>query len=149
MTVADEFTFTLSGTDKVMRRLRDFPPKLQKKGLRRAARVSMNIVRDAARAAARQFDDASTERKIWRLITVREGREREPGIRMRVGVAGGARSSRSKVPPWYWRLIEMGTEEHPARPFMRPALENNAQAVAERFERELNVELDIIAATER
>lgn len=147
--MADEMTFTMTGTDKVMRRLRDFPPKLQKKGLRRAARVSMNIVRNAARAAARQFDDPSTQTQIWRLIIVREARGREPGIRMRVGVAGGARSSRSKVPPWYWRLIELGTEEQRARPFMRPALENNAEAVADRFERELNVELDIIAATER
>lgn len=147
--MTNDFTFQLTGADRVARRLRDFPPKLQKKGIRRAARVSMKIVQSAARAGAKGFDDPSTESQIWRRIIIREGRMPEPGVRMRVGVAGGARSSRSKDPPWYWRLIELGTERQRARPFMRPALENNAEAVADRFARELNAELDIISATER
>lgn len=147
--MTNEFTFQLTGAQRVMQRLREFPPKLQKKGIRRAARVSMKIVQDSARSAAKAFDDPETNVQIWRLIVIRDGKMREPGIRMRVGVAGGARSSRSKDPPWYWRLIELGTERMRARPFMRPALESNAEAVAERFERELNVELDILAATER
>lgn len=145
----NSFTFSLDGIEATTARLRGFPEKLQKKGLRRAARVAMTIVRDAARASARQFDDPSSKPQIWKLIQIRQGRRIPDGIVMRVGVAGGARSSRSKDPPWYWRLIELGTETQAARPFMRPALENNARAVADRFARELRVELDIIAATER
>jgi HK97 gp10 family phage protein len=138
----DGITWTLTGADGIERRLRTFAPRLQKKALRAAARRSMTIVRDAARANARQFDDPETGTQVWRLITVREGRMREPGILMRVGVAGGARSRRSKDPPWYWRLIEFGTEKMRARPFMRPALENNAQTVASKFVTELDAQID-------
>lgn len=149
MTVRDAFKFTLSGTDVVAARLRDFPPNLQKKALPRAAREAMKIVRDAARANARRLDDPNTDQQFWRLIQTRRGRYSHPGIRMRVGVVGGAISSKSKAHPWYWRLVELGSETKPARPFMRPALETNAKAVADRLARILSVELDILAATER
>lgn len=143
------FQFSLSGARDVQFRMQDLPGRLQKKGLRRAARVAMKIVQNAARVQAQQFDDPASERQIWKLIQIREGRRLKDGIVMRVGVAGGARSSPSKSHPWYWRLIELGTETTPARPFMRPALENNAQAVGDRLARELSAELDILAATER
>lgn len=145
----DAFKFSITGAEATARRLRDLPPALHKKGLPKAARRAMKIVQDAARAAARGLDDPNTDQKFWRLIQIRKGRLRGPGVRMRVGVVGGAISSKSKTHPWYWRLVELGTETQPAQPFMRPALETNAQAVADRFARELNVELDILAATER
>jgi HK97 gp10 family phage protein len=147
--VRNTFKFSIAGADAAAARLRDLPPKLHKKGLPRAARAAMKIVQDAARASARGLDDPTTDQKFWRLIQIRKGRLRGPGVRMRVGVVGGAISSRSKTHPWYWRLIELGTETQPAKPFMRPALETNAKAVADRFARELNVELDILSATER
>lgn len=145
----NSFSFSIHGSDAVAARLRDFPPKLQKKGLPRAARAAMTIVRDAARASARALDDPTTPQHFWRLIQIRRGKLRGPGVRMRVGVLGGAISSKSKAHPWYWRLVELGTETQPARPFMRPALETNAKAVADRFTRELNVELDILGVTEQ
>jgi HK97 gp10 family phage protein len=102
----------------------------------------MTIVRDAARDTAKLFDDPETDMSVWRRITVRDGRRRADAFVTRVGVAGGARSSRSKDPPWYWRLVEFGTEKTLAQPFMRPALDNNAEAVAARFTRELNAQID-------
>lgn len=145
----DSFQFALTGIDATVARLRAIPPDLHKKGLPKAARTAMKIVRDAARNSARSLDDPTTDQKFWRLIQTRRGRLRGPGVRMRVGVVGGAISAKAKTHPWYWRLVELGTETQPARPFMRPALENNARVVADRFARELNVELDILAATER
>lgn len=139
-------SFRLSGAENIGRRLRQFPAKLQRKGLKRAGRAAMRIVQKAARTNARQFDNPETGNPIWRLITLRAGRMREPGVMMRVGVAGGAVSSRSKTHPWYWRLLELGTAHIRARPFMRPALENNAQAVAEKFTRETSAEIDKLAS---
>lgn len=138
----DDITFTLTGAEVVERRLRQLPPKLQGKALRSAARSAMKIVQASARASAKQFDDPDTPAQIWRLIVIQAGRMKEPGVLMRVGVAGGARSRKDKNYPWYWRLIELGSEQQRARPFMRPALENNAEAVASKFTSDLNAQID-------
>lgn len=37
---------------------------------------------------------------------------------------------------FYWRFLEFGTEKQAARPFMRPALENNTQQATDVFVRE-------------
>lgn len=140
------FDFDMQGDRPIIQRLRQLPPKLRKKGLRRAARVAMKVVLEEARATARTFDDPNTPQEIWKLIVIREARIRESGIRMRVGIAGGAKAQRAKDHPWYWRLLELGTERMRARPFLRPALENNSQTVAERFTTAINAELDKLAA---
>lgn len=144
--MADGFTWTLTGAREVQRRLRDYPPKLQNKALRPAARSAMKIVRDAARVRARQFDDPDTPAQIWRLIVTQVGKMKEPGVIMRVGVQGGARSRKDKAYPWYWRLIELGSETMRARPFLRPSLDNNAQAVAAKFISESNARMDKLPA---
>lgn len=143
--MSDAIEFKLTGAEALQRKLHNFAPKFQKKGLRSAARKAMRPVQQAARANAKQVDDPDTANPIWRRITTRAGRMREPGVMMRVGIIGGAVSSKSKDPPWYWRLIELGTETQRARPFMRPALENNVTAVADGFVREANAALDKLA----
>jgi HK97 gp10 family phage protein len=144
--VADAITYKLTGDVAALRRLRALTPKLQRKGLRLAARRAMKIVQTAARANAKRIDDPQTANSVWRLIVIRAGRLREPGVLMRVGVLGGAVSSKDRDPPWYWRLIELGSERTRAQPFMRPALENNVAAVSDTVVRELNAELDKLMA---
>lgn len=145
--MSDEITFKLTGAEALQRKLRDFAPKMQRKGVRSASRKGMKPVLDSARANAKQFDDPATGVSIWRQIIIKEGKRlRDGSIVMRVGVAGGARSSKGKSPPWYWRLLEFGTERMRARPFMRPALENNIGKVADTFVREANAEIDKLAA---
>lgn len=137
--------FALTGVDDVVKRMRDIPVKLQKKGLRSATRKAMKIVRDDARKAAEKFDDPFTPQKIDKLIVIQESArrsKREGGVVMRVGIRGGAVSSDERVPPWYWRLKEFGTSRQQAEPFMRPALANNIDAVTNTFSNEVNAELD-------
>jgi HK97 gp10 family phage protein len=43
---------------------------------------------------------------------------------------------------FYWRFVEFGTQNAPARPFMRPALANNTQAATDVFLREYGRWLD-------
>lgn len=141
--------FKIEGADELLKRMREFAPKLQRRGARRAARRAMTVVRDAARANARQFDDPSTASSIWKLVAVTESSRMSKqvgGVVMRVGVRGGARSSKRRDHPWWWRLIELGTETQPARPWLRPALENNAGTVANRLVAELSKAIDEEAA---
>lgn len=137
--------FQIHGADALLKRMREFAPALQRRGARRATRRAMTIVRDAAKSNARAIDDPNSPQQIWKLIAIAESSrqsKRVGGVVMRVGVRGGARSSKNREHPWYWRLIELGTETQRARPFLRPALENNQNAVSERLISELNKALD-------
>lgn len=137
--------FTITGADALLKRMREFAPAFQRRGARRATRRAMTIVRDAAKANARAIDDPNSPQQIWKLIAIAESSrqsKRVGGVVMRVGVRGGARSSKSREHPWWWRLVELGTEKMRARPFLRPALENNVNAVTDRLISELNKALD-------
>lgn len=135
--------FKIEGLDGVLRKMRELSPKLQKKGLVAAVRKGANIVRDDARNRAKQFDDPSTPKPIWKEIVSkvngRRGRQ-EGGVVMQVGIRGGARKSGDNV--FYWRFLEFGTEKMAARPFMRPALESKAEAATDAIVTELNRQLD-------
>ncbi|MFL1495502.1 MULTISPECIES: HK97-gp10 family putative phage morphogenesis protein [Pseudomonas] len=151
--MADEIRFNLQGLDGVVQKMRGLAPKLQRSGLRKAARRAMNIVRDAARDAAKAIDDPETKEKIWKNIITQEATKqsrREGGVVMRVGVRGGAGANQHSKDASgnpggdtrHWRYIEFGTQFTPAAPFMRPAFANNIDPVTSRFASELMSEID-------
>ncbi|HBO7046218.1 TPA: hypothetical protein L4934_006121 [Pseudomonas aeruginosa] len=151
--MADIAESRIHGLDGVVEKMRSLAPRLQRNGLRKAARKAMNIVRDAAREKARAVDDPETPEKIWKNIitqeSAKEGR-REGGVVMKVGVRGGAsRNQHSKGASGnpggdtrHWRYLEFGTKYSPAKPFMRPALPENVAKVTDRFVSELSSEID-------
>lgn len=165
--------FRLHGLDGVLDRLRTLPVKLQKRALRTAMRKAGNVVKSAAIANAKAFDDPDTAERIWRNITVQfrsRASKSERGIVMAVGVRGGAReygNTKENVrkqrvgstyktlgsaanpggDTWYWRFIELGTSKQRARPFLRPALESNVEAATNVIVNELNAELDRLVRT--
>lgn len=139
--MADQFE--INGAAELLKRMREFTPRLQRRGARRAARRAMTIVRDSARANARAIDDPNTRKQIWKQIAIAESSRQsklEGGVVMRVGVRGGARKGSSDV--YHWRFVELGTEKMRARPFLRPALESNVSAVVDRLTSELSKALD-------
>jgi HK97 gp10 family phage protein len=147
--VADEFK--IEGLEEVQRKLKELPEKFGKRGMRRALRKGANVVRDAARNNAKRIDDPATREDISKNIAVYSGgakrESRAGGVMMRVGVRGGARPTRGDngAPggaTWYWRLVEFGSSLVAARPFMRPALFNNAGRVADTVTQAAKVELD-------
>lgn len=149
-----DVTFELSGAEEVNRRLAKVTdPKAVRRLARTAARRGMVIVRNAARDRAKTIDDPASPANIAKNIVVQEsaraGRA-EGGIVMRVGIRGGAnpRSPALKVAGLpggdtrHWRYLEFGTEDTPAQPFMRQALEANAERVAQKITAELSAGLD-------
>ena len=89
--MADGMQFNIQGLNGVVDKMRTLGPRLKKKGLRKAARAAMNIVRDAAKANAKAIDDPATKEKVFRnLITQESSKQskREGGVVMRVGVRG-------------------------------------------------------------
>lgn len=146
--------FNIEGLDEVQEKLKRLGnPRLMKNAARRSARKAMAIVRDSARNAAKALDDPQTSEKIWKNIATAAGKTRNPNeVVMRVGVRGGAaqnantnKAALSKLSggiTTYWRYLEFGSAKMPATPFMRPALQNNIQAVTNSFAENFNKEID-------
>ena len=140
----------IEGLDEVQEKLKRLGnPRLMKNAARRSMRKAMAIVRDAARSGAKNIDDPETAEKIWKNIAIAAGKTRNPNeVVMRVGVRGGASFS-NKNPPntpggdtRHWRWLEFGSVHNPPIPFMRPALQNNIQAVTNSFAENFNKEID-------
>lgn len=140
----------IEGLDEVQEKLKQLGnPRLIKNAARRSMRKAMTIVRDSARNAAKGIDDPETAEKIWKNIAIAAGKTRNPSeVVMRVGVRGGASFS-NKNPPntpggdtRHWRWLEFGSAHNPPTPFMRPALQNNIQAVNNSFAENFNKEID-------
>lgn len=160
--------FKLEGLDAVLKKMRALPVDIRQKGARFALRKSANLVRDAAIANAERINDPATKEEIAKNIAVRfSSREsrRTGDVIFRVGVLGGARryantkenrrarrvgesysTDGSSANPggdtYYWRFVEFGTQDAPAQPFMRPALENNTESATSTFARNLDGWLD-------
>lgn len=142
--------FNIEGLDEVQEKLKRLGnPRLMKNAARRSARKAMAIVRDSARNAAKGIDDPQTSEKIWKNIATAAGKTRNPNeVVMRVGVRGGASFSNPNPPNTsggdtrHWRWLEFGSVHNPPTPFMRPALQNNIQAVTNSFAENFNKEID-------
>lgn len=142
--------FNIEGLDEVQEKFKRLGnSRLIKNAARRSMRKAMAIVRDAARNNAKGIDDPKTAEKIWKNIGIAAGKTRNPNeVVMRVGVRGGASFSNPNPPSTsggdtrHWRWIEFGSVHNPPVPFMRPALQNNIQAVMSSFAHNFNAEID-------
>lgn len=163
-----KFSVDVIGLDGLVARMKALPEKMQRRVYRTAARRAMIPVRDEARRRAAVIDDAATRESIAMNIAVQISAARSRavgGVVVRVGVRGGAeryantrRNARAgragkryatggdRGNPggdtWYWRFIELGTSRQAARPFLRPALETQAQRVTDDLAQELSRGLD-------
>lgn len=139
-----------SGHQDIERKLRELGSvTVVRRITRKAARQSMNIVRDAAKENAKRIDDPVTREKIFKNISTSAGKTRDKNtIKMRVGVRGGASFSNPNPPNTsggdtrHWRWIEFGKTGVPAVPFMRPALAMNIENVINKFSQVFVNELD-------
>ena len=142
--------FNIEGLDEVQEKLKRLGnPRLMKNAARRSMRKAMAIVRDSARNAAKGIDDPQTSEKIWKNIAIAAGKTRNQNeVVMRVGVRGGASFSNPNPPNTsggdtrHWRWLEFGSVHNPPTPFLRPALQNNIQAVTNSFAENFNKEID-------
>lgn len=143
--------FDLAGADALTAKLRLVSKEIRLKAGRKALRKAANLVVRAAREKAKRFDDPATPSNIPKNIGIQwDNRryKRTGDLGFRIGVKGGAvlaKKGAGGTP--HWRLLEFGTENMAAQPFMRPALEENIQAVASLFSEQLAIELDKALAT--
>lgn len=144
-------TFTIHGLDALHEKFKAITYDVKYKGGRFALRKAAQVVRDAAKQNALQLNDPATGRSIAANITEKwNGRvyKANGDLAFRVGVQGGAVVPKdnddqgANGPTPHWRLLEFGTEKMAARPFMRPAMENNIDRVVTTFVAQYGKALD-------
>lgn len=148
--MANDIQFKIEGIESLIAKLSGISYDLRKKGGRAALRKAAQVVQKAAQDnAERYINDPKTRESIAANIVLRWSsrlHKRTGNLGFRVGVLGGAKrvakavgefTGKGKDNPggdtWYWRLQEFGTQNHKAKPFMRPALAGNQAAATNTF----------------
>lgn len=116
------------------KRLVEVADKIAKKALRAAARKGMKIVRDEAKDNAPE-DSGLLDENFALMTKAKDGE-----VTAKVGIRGGAK--KNDTTPFYFRFQELGTKDIQAKPFLRPALEDNAEKILSTVADELNKALD-------
>jgi len=131
--MADSIQFNIYGVDALKAKLNAVSYDVRRRGGRAALRRAAELVAAKAREGALRLDDAETGRSIADNIALRWNGKRfkqNGDLAFRVGVLKGAvlaqkgetvdKNSGAATP--HWRLLEFGTENMAAKPFMRSAL---------------------------
>ncbi|WP_176506363.1 HK97-gp10 family putative phage morphogenesis protein [Pseudomonas urethralis] len=133
--MADFVTYQLKGTETLSARFRQFSQDMREKVARPAAKEAMGLVLDDAKDRALRIDDPETRNVIAKNIGMVE-RKDEGAELGAVIFSVGVRNTRARQrggATFYWHMVELGTEHSRARPFLRPALSNNREAVFKAF----------------
>ncbi|ULL07775.1 HK97 gp10 family phage protein [Pseudomonas putida] len=148
--MGDGVDFSITGLDSLLGKLESVSYDVRRKGGRAALRKAAQVVMQKAKDGAERIDDMETGRSIADNIALRwNGRlfKQTGDLGFRVGVLhgavlkdGGDLSPNSPTP--HWRLIEFGTENMAAVPFMRPALANSISEVTNTFVTEYGKAID-------
>lgn len=119
-------------------RLQELSTKTGKTAVRQAARKAMAPVR--AQVQANAPEDLSEQDAVRiKASTALFTNWKANTLYARVGIRGGAKKNPDT--PFYFRMHEFGTKSLPARPFMAPALESNAQEVLDSIAEELRARI--------
>lgn len=132
-------TFNPQELEKLNKRLQSLVEKVGKKAMRGAARKAMTKVRNDVKAAAPEDLNDDDNVKIKTSVAML-AKWKGNDLYVKVGIRGGAKKNPDT--PYYFRMVEFGTAKMAARPFMRPALESNAQQIMDTVVQELNRALD-------
>lgn len=131
----DFIEFNLRGADDIVAKFRNLSENMRRRVAVPAAKEAMEIVLHDAQDRAARIDDPKTPNDISANISLVErkklGEEMgaayvSVGVRKRKKGQGGGNT-------FYWWWVELGTEHSASHPFVRPALEQNREAVFREF----------------
>ncbi|MFX2625592.1 HK97-gp10 family putative phage morphogenesis protein [Enterobacter asburiae] len=148
--MADGIDFSITGVDSLLGKLDSISDDLRRRGGRAALRKAANVIVDRAKTNASRIDDPLTGRSITANVAMRwNGRlfKKTGNLGFRIGVLHGAVLKKhpdlgENAPTPHWRLIEFGTENVRAQPFMRPAAESSVSEVVNVFATEYEKSID-------
>lgn len=148
--MADGIDFSITGVDSLLGKLDSISDDLRRRGGRAALRKAANVIVDRAKTNASRIDDPLTGRSITANVAMRWNGllfKKTGNLGFRIGVLHGAVLKKhpdlgENAPTPHWRLIEFGTENVRAQPFMRPAAESSVSEVINVFASEYENSID-------
>lgn len=152
-------TWELVGANELLASISELKGLVGSKEGRSAARAAAVVIQKALKANAEKIDDPETPNSIPLNIAIGFNSrlfKRTGDIGFRIGVNGGAKYRKfnpGKKGPggdtWYWRLVEFGTKNFAAKPFVRPALAMHTQEATEAFLRRFKAAIEATARKNR
>jgi len=133
--MADWVTYNLKGADELSARFKGLAEEMRRKVVLPAAKDAMDIVLLDAKDRAARIDDPETANFIPANLAMIERKalgEELGAVIISVGVRMRKRGQKGGN-TFYWWWVELGTEKNRAKPFLRPALANNREAVFKEF----------------
>ncbi|SEU03090.1 HK97-gp10 family putative phage morphogenesis protein [Pseudomonas graminis] len=133
--MGDWVEYKLKGTEELSAKFRGLTEEMRRKVVTPAAKDAMEIVLADAKDRAARIDDPETSNFIPKNLALVERKAigievgavvMSVGVRKRKKGQGGGNT-------FYWWWVELGTEKNRARPFLRPALANNREALFKEF----------------
>jgi HK97 gp10 family phage protein len=133
--MADWVEYKLTGADDLSAKFRGLAEEMRRKVVTPAAKDAMELVLADAKDRAARIDDPETSNFIPKNLAIVERKAigvevgavvMSVGVRKRSRGQGGGNT-------FYWWWVELGTEKNRAKPFLRPALSNNREAVFKEF----------------
>ena len=151
-----DMQWDLRGFDAVRDRMKALETGLRAKAGRSALGSAARVVTNVAKQNALRVDDAETGRTIAANVTQRfrsKYQKRTGDLMVSVGVG----TERGRIPPGnpdtgpkgntpHWHLIELGTKEAKAQPFLRPALDASMDKVQQVFAAKLDQQITKLLA---
>jgi HK97 gp10 family phage protein len=145
--MADGVKFSIRGMDRTSMRFIALTDHFRKKVAQSALGSAVRVITNDAKRRALTIDDPETGRVIADNIVqrVRSRYYRKTGdIMISVGVntahgripSGNPDTGKGGSTP-HWHLVEEGTEKMAARPYLRPAMNENIEKVLDTFARKL------------
>jgi HK97 gp10 family phage protein len=150
-------TIKVEGLKELQARAKKLDAKMRRRVFGKAARAGGKIVVAAAKAGVPVRTGAVRASLVHRASS----KPAKGLFGVKVTIKGGRKSSERKARrkkgkggeyfpdavERYYRFQELGTKHHPARPFMRPALEGSKSAVLNAVKDELRSGLDAAAGS--
>ncbi|MDR9880452.1 HK97-gp10 family putative phage morphogenesis protein [Enterobacter hormaechei] len=148
--MADGIDISITGVESLLGKLSSISDDLRRRGGRAALRRAGNVIVEKAKANAARIDDPLTGRSIAANVAMRWNNhtfKTTGNLGFRIGVLHGAVLKKhpdlgENAPTPHWRLIEFGTENVRAQPFMRPAVESSVSEVVNVFATEYEKSID-------
>lgn len=140
----------VQGFEKAINNLKKVGQEIRRKSIRNALLTSANVFKKEVIKNASQLDNPDTPEKIAANIATKfDGKyyKTSKNIKYSVGVRGGATSKKSNESnkggnTFYWRFLEFGTKNMPAKPFFSRAFYSKANEAMKVFINKMNTNLD-------
>lgn len=131
-------TIKVNGLEGLLGQLNELGDELtQQKKLRSAARKAFKPVQEAAKAKA------PVDTGVLRdSIVIASANPKESVVAVGLVIKKGSADDPRKDASWRWHFPEKGTRKMAARPFLRPALDSNAETVVNNFADEMKKAID-------